>query len=120
MYHRFDTALADALTMEMALYGTSDHSIAAHTARQASAENRVKAMNEATLGKAGFAVIHDTASTRYHEDAQLLAAGRAPKHHSMSFYLKMAETFRNGERQASEKAPRQRSTESAHQAPRAA
>jgi len=111
MYHRFDSALADAFSSELSLYGTSERSIATNAARRAAAENRVKAMNEATLGKAGFAVIHDTASTRYHEDAKLLSTGKAPRHHPISFYLKMAETFRNGERKASEKAPRQRSTE---------
>ena len=108
MYRNFDCVLATALTSEFSLYGISDRSVAAATARRASSENRVKAMNEATLGKTGFAAIHDTASTRYHEDAELLAAGQAPVHHSVSFYLKTAENYWKAERKAGDPAPRAR------------
>lgn len=94
MYRRFDTALKQALSNEFSLYGQSDRSLATATARRASAENRVKAMNEATLGKSGFALIHDTASTRYHEDSELMATGKAPLHHPISFYLTTAEHYR--------------------------
>lgn len=106
MYHRFDSALADALTSEFSLYGHSDRSIATAAARRASAENHVKAMNEATLGKAGFAVIHDTASTRYHEDAEAMAVGKAPTHHPLSFYLKTADLYRKADRAENEAAAR--------------
>lgn len=94
MYRRFDTALTDALNSEFSQYGKSDRSIATAAARRSSADNRVKAMNEATLGKVGFAAIHDTASTRFHEDAELLALGKSPIHHPISFYLSSAETYR--------------------------
>jgi len=97
MYRRFDTALKKALTNEFSLYGVSDRSLATAAARRAAAENRVKAMNEATLGKAGFAFIHDTASTRYHEDAELMAAGCAPRHHAISFYLNASEHYRKAD-----------------------
>jgi len=94
MYRRFDQALKQALVTEFSLYGNSERSLATVTARRASSENRVKAMNEATLGKTGFAAIHDTASTRYHEDAERMAAGEAPIHYATSFYLKTAEYYR--------------------------
>lgn len=94
MYRRFDTALSEALNSEFSHYGHSDRSTATAAARRSSADNRVKAMNEATLGKVGFAAIHDTASTRFHEDAELLAAGKSPVHHPISFYLSSAEAYR--------------------------
>jgi len=94
MFHRFDTAITQALTSEHSLYGHSDRSIATATARRAAAENRVKALNEATLGKVAFAAIHDTASGRFHEDAEAMSQGQPPVHHAVSFYLSMAETFK--------------------------
>lgn len=97
MHRRFDTALKQALATEFSLYGVSDQSLATATARRAAAENRVKAMNEATLGKAGFAIIHDTASTRYHQDAELMAGGNAPQHHKISFYLNAARQYRKSD-----------------------
>jgi hypothetical protein len=97
MYRRFDTALKQALTDEFSLYGVSDRSLATATARRAASENRVKAMNEATLGKAAFAYIHDTASTRYHQDAELMASGNAPRHHTISYYLSIAKRYRKSD-----------------------
>ena len=97
MFQTFDTALARALTSEHALFGAPDRRVATATARRAAAENRVKALNEATLGKAGFAAIHDTASTRYHEHAELMALGQPPVHHAISFYLSTAETYRKAD-----------------------
>jgi hypothetical protein len=97
MYHSFDAALTQALNSEFSLFGTSDRSVATVAARRASAENHVKAMNEATLGKHGFALIHDTASGRYHEDAELMAAGKPPVHHALGFYLKTAEAHRKAD-----------------------
>jgi len=97
MFRSFDTALTQALSSEFSMFGESDRSLAATAARRGSSENRVKAMNEATLGKVGFALIHDTASTRYHEDAELMASGKSPKHHPVSFYLSMAETYRKSD-----------------------
>jgi len=103
MYRRFDQALRAALTTEFLLYGGSERCVALATARRASAENRVKAMNEATLGKTGFAAIHDTASSRYHEDAERMASGEAPVHHAISFYLKTAEYYRKMDSNAPKK-----------------
>lgn len=97
MYHRFDAALADALNSEYPLYGGSDRSIATAAARRESTENRVKAMNEATLGKVSFAAMHDTACLRYHEDAELMASGKPPLNHSISFYLSTAEVHRKAD-----------------------
>jgi len=97
MFREFDSALTQALRSESSLFGESERSVAARTARRASSENRVKAMNEATLGKVGFARIHDTASTRYHEDAELMTAGRSPTHHAVSFYLSMAEIYQKSD-----------------------
>jgi len=97
MFRNFDSALTQALSSEFSMFGESDRSLAAGAARRGSSENRVKAMNEATLGKVGFALIHDTASTRYHEDAELMARGKSPTHHSVSFYLSMAETYRKSD-----------------------
>lgn len=97
MFRSFDAALTEALSSEFSMFGESERSVATATARRASSENRVKAMNEATLGKVGFALIHDTASTRYHEDAELMAGGKSPAHHSVSFYLSMAETYRKSD-----------------------
>ena len=97
MFGSFDSALTEALSSEFSMFGESERSLATAAARQASTENRVKAMNEATLGKVGFALIHDTASTRYHEDAELMASGKSPAHHSISFYLSTAETYRKSD-----------------------
>ena len=94
MFRDFDSALKQALASEFSLFGDSERSQATVTARRASAENRVKAMNEATIGKVGFARIHDTASTRYHEDAEAMARGQSPIYHGIAFYLSMAETYR--------------------------
>lgn len=97
MFDRFDTAIAKALSSEHSLYGKSDRSVATASARRASAENRVKAMNEATLGKVSFAALHDTASDRFHTDAELMAQGQPPQHHAVSFYLSMAQTFKTSD-----------------------
>jgi len=97
MFDRFDTVITQALTSEHSLYGLSDRSIATAAARRAAAENRVKALNEATLGKVGFAAIHETASGRFHEDAEAMARGEPPVHHSVGFYLSTAETYRKAD-----------------------
>ena len=97
MYRSFDTALTTALNTEFSQYGTSDRSTATAAARRASADNHVKAMNEATLGKVGFAAIHDTASRRYHEDAELMLAGKSPRHHPISFYLSTSQAYRKAD-----------------------
>ena len=98
MFRSFDSALTEALSSEFSMFGESERSLATAAARRASTENRVKAMNEATLGKVGFALIHDTASTRFHEDAELTAGGRSPIHHPISFYLSMAATYRKSDK----------------------
>lgn len=97
MYHRFDMALQSALESESSLFGVSERSIAVATARRAASENRVKAMNEATLGKVAFAAIHDTASTRFHEDAERMSHGLSPVHHAISFYLSTAKAYRKAD-----------------------
>ena len=97
MFCNFDSALTQALSSEFSMFGESDRSLATATARRSSSENRVKAMNEATLGKVGFAMIHDTASSRHHEDAELMADGKSPLHHSTSFYLSMAEAYQKSD-----------------------
>lgn len=98
MFRDFDSALTQALNSEFSLFGESERSRAAATARRASAENRVKAMNEATIGKVGFARMHDTASTRYHEDSEAMARGQSPTHHGINFYLSMAEKYRKSDK----------------------
>ena len=97
MYHRFDNAIATALSTEHSQYGASERSIAMSAARRAAAENRVKALNEATLGKVGFAQMHETASARFHEDAEAMAHGQPPTHHAISFYLTTAATYRKAD-----------------------
>ncbi len=97
MYARFDTALRQALRSEFALFGVSDRSVATAAARRAAVDNRVKAMNEATLGNVSFAYMHDTASTRFHEDCELMASGRPPRHHSVGYYLKTATAYRHAD-----------------------
>ena len=97
MFRNFDSALTQALSSEFSMFGESERSLATAAARRGSSENRVKAMNEATLGKVGFALIHNTASTRYHEDAELMASGKSPLHHSINFYLSMAETYQKAD-----------------------
>lgn len=98
MFQRFDNAIAKALSSESAQYGASERSIAMAAARRSASENRVKALNEATLGKVGFARMHDTASTRFHEDAEAMAQGQPSIHHPISFYLSTAAAYRKADR----------------------
>jgi len=116
MFRNFDSALSQALSSEFSMFGESDRSLATAAARRASAENHVKAMNEATLGKVGFAMIHDTASTRFHNDAEAMTRGHSPTHHSVSFYLSLAKTYRKSDKANEAVTKDHRSTVSADRA----
>lgn len=93
MFDGFDDALRQALSVPSSLYGSSRRSVATATARRASAENLTKAVAEANAGRTGFAIMHDTASRRYGEDAALMERGEHPFHHDIGFYLKTAEAY---------------------------
>ena len=58
-----------------------------------------KALNEAMLGAFQFAKIHEAASQRYHQDAELLAKGGLPVHQSVSHYFSIAEAYRSDDRE---------------------
>lgn len=99
MFDGFDDALSEAFSSSSALYGRSQRSRASAAARRASAENMEKAIAEASAGRVGFAALHDTASRRYREDADLIARGSQPVHHPVAFYLSFAtaQARRDGE-----------------------
>ena len=97
MYRRFDSALAIAIAHDHSLYGISERSKAVAAARRAAAENREKALKESGLGLPGFATLMETASTRYHEDAEAMTHGRPPMHHPVSYYLKIADSYRRAD-----------------------
>ena len=97
MYRRFDSALAIALAHDHSLYGVTERSRAVAAARRAAAENREKALKESGLGLPGFATLMETASTRYHEDAEAMTHGRPPLNHPVSYYLKISDSYRRAD-----------------------
>ncbi len=93
MYDKFDKALKKVLSSEITPYGIEEKGLLVATARRAAAENRIKALNEAMLGEFKFAKIHETASIRYHKDAEALAEGRQPVHHSICHFFLIAKAY---------------------------
>ena len=94
MYQKFDSALTKALSAERTPYGIQERGLLIATARRAAADNRIKALNEAALGQFHFAKIHESASLRYHEDAEALTRNGLPKHQSLAHYLSIADAYR--------------------------
>ncbi len=94
MYEKFNKALAKALSTEPTPFGIQERGLLIATARRAASDNRIKAMNEAALGEFHFAKMHESASIRYHEDAEALANNELPKHQSVTHYFSIAETYR--------------------------
>ena len=94
MYQKFDSALAKALSSEETPFGVQERGLLIATARRAAADNRIKALNEAALGQFHFAKIHESASIRYHEDAEALAKNGLPTHQSIAHYFSIAEAYR--------------------------
>lgn len=95
MYQKFDTALAKALSSEETPFGIQERGLLIATARRAAADNRIKALNEASLGQFHFAKIHESASIRYHEDAEALKRHELPKHQSIAHYFSIADAYRS-------------------------
>ena len=99
MYEKFDNALARALSSEDTSFGIQERGLLIATARRAAADNRIKALNEAALGQFHFAKIHETASLRYHEDAEALARNGLPTHQTVAHYFSIAEAYRSDDRE---------------------
>jgi len=99
MYQKFDDALARAFSSEETPFGTQERGLLIATARRAAADNRVKALNEASLGEFHFAKIHEAASIRYHEDAEVMAQNGRPIHQSVAHYFSIAEAYRVDDRE---------------------
>jgi len=99
MYQKFDDALKKAISSANTPFGIRERGLLIATARRASTDNRVKALNEATLGEFHFAKIHETASIRYHEDAEALANDELPKHQSISHYFSIAQAYKIDDRE---------------------
>jgi len=95
MFHKFDAVLAKALSSEKTLYGIRDRELLIATARRAAVDNRVKALNEVSLGAFHFAKIHEIASIHYDEDAEALAKNQKPPHLSIVHYFAIADGYRN-------------------------
>jgi len=94
MYQKFDSALAMALSPRETPFGYQERGLLIATARRAAADNRIKALNEAALGQFHFAKIHESASLRYHEDAEALAKNGLPSHQTVAHYFSIAEAYR--------------------------
>lgn len=90
MYTAFDNALTRAFSNEHTPFGAGHCGLAIAVARQAASDNRIKALNEASLGEFKFAKIHEWASIRFHEDAEAMQKHAQPIHHSMAYYLGIA------------------------------
>ena len=99
IYEKYDNALARAFSAEDTPFGIQERGLLIATARRAAADNRIKALNEAALGQFHFAKVHESASLRYHEDAEALAKSGLPTHQTVAHYFSIAEAYRTDDRE---------------------